>query len=104
MLTPDDVKYAFPGGFSGLNLYAYCLDNPETFIDSSGNFPNLIAKVAEGVVVVGIGFFLGVTYRAITPLRATAVATLSSSIGALLFTPGEIIEMIIEYNPSEKYL
>lgn len=110
MLTPDDVNYAHLGGLSGLNLYAYCLENPESFIDSSGNWPHWVGvavrfmavtmlmigayylgdmTIAGALAEVGLGIILGLDFCAITPGRATVAAGLSGSVGALIATPGD---------------
>ena len=101
MITPDDAAYAFPGGLSGLNLYAYCLDNPETFEDISGNFPSWIRAAGHflssvctvsgavgGAVTAALGVSLGRYFNAIDPFRATAVAAFSSAAGAFISAGG----------------
>lgn len=111
MLTPDDVNYAHLGGLSGLNLYAYCLENPETFIDSSGNWPHWVGvavriaavgtltagayalgypTMASYIAELGLGIILGKEFCAITPERATAAAGLSGAVSAFIGTPGDV--------------
>lgn len=38
-LNADDISYLDPSTIRGLNLYAYCFNNPVMFSDSSGNIP-----------------------------------------------------------------
>ncbi len=108
MITPDDAAYAFPGGLSGLNLYAYCLDNPETFEDISGNFPSWIRAAGHflssvctvsgavgGAVTAALGVSLGRYFNAIDPFRATAVAAFSSAAGAFISAGGGVGERLI---------
>ncbi len=94
MITSDDAAFA-SAEMSGLNLYAYCLDNPEAFRDVSGNFPEWLIKAGEAIVVAGTGGLLGFFYKAITPLRAAAAAATSSAVGALLFTNGGLNERLL---------
>lgn len=108
MITPDDAAYAFPGGLSGLNLYAYCLDNPETFEDVSGNFPSWIRAAGHflssvctvsgavgGAVTAALGVSLGGYFNAIDPFRATAVAAFSGAAGAFISAGGGVRERLI---------
>ena len=39
-ITIDDISYLAPDIINGLNLYAYCGNNPIAYIDSTGNSPN----------------------------------------------------------------
>lgn len=94
MITSDDAVFA-SAEMSGLNLYAYCLDNPEAFRDVSGNFPAWLIKAGEAIVVAGTGGLLGFAYSAITPLRAAAAAATSSAVGAMLFTNGGFHERLL---------
>ena len=108
MITPDDAAYAFPGGLSGLNLYAYCLDNPETFEDVSGNFPSWIRAAGHflssvctvsgavgGAVTAALGVSLGWYFNAIEPFRATAVAAFSGAAGAFISAGGSVGDRLI---------
>ena len=37
-ITIDDISYLAPDTINGLNLYAYCLNNPVTYFDETGRF------------------------------------------------------------------
>ena len=41
-LTADSIDYLDPASIVGLNLYAYCYNDPVNFVDPSGCFPWLI--------------------------------------------------------------
>ena len=41
-LNRDSVSYAAPEKIDGLNLYAYCLNNPVEYVDPTGHFPFVI--------------------------------------------------------------
>ena len=55
-LSPDSVEYLDPETINGLNLYAYCGNNPIAFVDPSGH-----AVVSIGAIIVGaiIGACIG---------------------------------------------
>ena len=36
-ISPDDVSYLDPSSINGLNLYAYCANNPVMYVDPSGH-------------------------------------------------------------------
>ena len=38
-MTIDDISYLDPESINGLNLYAYCLNNPVMYVDASGTSP-----------------------------------------------------------------
>ena len=56
-ISPDDVSYLDPETINGLNLYAYCLNNPINYYDPDGHWamPNWLKWVIGGVVIVGLG-------------------------------------------------
>ena len=51
-ISADDISYLAPESINGLNLYAYCLDNPIKYIDFLGYFAITIS------ILVGLGIFL----------------------------------------------
>ena len=51
-ISPDDTEYLDPEKLDGLNLYAYCLNNPVMYVDPDGNFVwFIVAAFAVGFVV-----------------------------------------------------
>ena len=44
-LNEDLVSYLEPETIGGINLYAYCLNDPVNYIDPSGHFPALLLSV-----------------------------------------------------------
>lgn len=51
-ISPDDTEYLDPEKLDGLNLYAYCLNNPVMYVDPDGNFVwFIVAAFAIGFVV-----------------------------------------------------
>ena len=62
-ISPDSTEYLDPESVNGLNLYAYCYNDPVNFSDPSGNFAisltmlGLIAGAAIGATVGGIAAY-----------------------------------------------
>ena len=54
-ITIDDISYLAPDTINGLNLYAYCLNNPVSFVDYSGQNPAVIAGAAGAT---GLGLLI----------------------------------------------
>ena len=57
-ISQDDVSYLDPEHINGLNLFAYCGNNPVSYIDSDGQSPKwwqwLLFGIGAAVVVVAI--------------------------------------------------
>ena len=64
-ISPDDTSYLDPESVNGLNLYAYCNNDPVNYADPSGNFAIsigfLVASMAIGAVI-GAGVSGGIAY------------------------------------------
>ena len=59
-ISQDDVSYLAPEHLSGLNLYAYCGNNPITYRDDSGNtWYDTLWKSITTTVGAGLGFLVG---------------------------------------------
>ena len=53
-ITIDDISYLDPDAINGLNLYAYCGNNPVIMVDTSGNFA--ISTILIGCLIAfGVG-------------------------------------------------
>jgi len=50
----DSIDYADPESINGLNLYCYCLNNPISCVDPSGNLPQWAKWLIGGIVIAGL--------------------------------------------------
>ena len=69
-LNRDNVNYLEPESIHGLNLYAYCNNNPVMFADPSGNEPKWLQVAAWIGLSVGVVLCIG------------AIAILGAGVGA----------------------
>ena len=60
-ISPDTLDYLDPETAHGLNLYAYCGDDPVNFADPSGHLPFFILTAIIGAVI-GVGITAAVDY------------------------------------------
>ena len=69
-ITIDDISYLDPETINGLNLYAYCGNNPVMNIDPNGNWkmPNWLKWLIGGVAFVGAVVLTVVTGGALAPV------------------------------------
>ncbi len=56
-ISPDNIDYLEPTSFSGLNLYAYCGNDPVNYYDPSGTV--LISSTIIILSLIGIGALAG---------------------------------------------
>ena len=49
-ISPDSIEYLDPNSINGLNLYAYCGNNPVNRFDPSGHFP-ITAMLITGLIM-----------------------------------------------------
>ena len=54
-VTIDGIAYADPESINGLNLYAYCGNNPVMNVDETGTMPNWLKWLIGGLVIIGLG-------------------------------------------------
>ena len=54
-VTIDGIAYADPESINGLNLYAYCGNNPVMNVDPTGTMPNWLKWLLGGLVIIGLG-------------------------------------------------
>ena len=52
-LNADDISYLDPHTVNGLNLYAYCVNNPVMYVDAFGTAPKWWEWLISGLAVVG---------------------------------------------------
>lgn len=52
-ISMDDINYLDPETIGGVNLYAYCLNNPVMYVDPSGHLPKWTAWLISGTALVG---------------------------------------------------
>ena len=57
-ISPDDTAYLDPDTPIGLNLYAYCNNDPVNYADPSGHFP-VLAVILGLTALVGMGLTIG---------------------------------------------
>ena len=65
-ISPDDISYLDPETIGGLNLYAYCLNNPVMYVDPNGHSPvwwnpfSWFDNVSNiGKIIIGAVAFIG---------------------------------------------
>ena len=59
-ISPDDVDYIDPEVINGLNLYAYCGNNPVMNIDPTGHSAVIIGLIIGAIIGVVVGFGVAV--------------------------------------------
>ena len=90
-ISPDDTAYLDPETPNGLNLYAYCNNDPVNYSDPSGHSAFLIAMsilAVSGLITTGIG--LATDNNLVTAIGLTAVAVpalISGGLAISLLTP-----------------
>ena len=60
-ISPDSIEYINPETINGLNLYAYCGNNPVMNVDPNGN-----AFLSFLLISLGVGAFIGGTVAGVT--------------------------------------
>ncbi len=60
-INADDISYLDPETINGLNLYAYCRNNPIRFKDEMGRFPNSDSDAYE-LLAAALEFSIGFVY------------------------------------------
>ena len=91
-ISPDDTSYLDPDTPSGLNLYAYCNNDPVNFSDPSGHFP-VLAVILGLSAVIGMGLTIGgvaSNNNTLTAIGLTMVAIpalISGGMAISLLTP-----------------
>jgi len=89
-MTIDDISYLAPDSINGLNLYAYCGNNPIVHVDTNGNAWYefwkwdwaSIGKIAAGVAIVA-GLVVGSVFTGGTLSVVLAGAAIGAGAGFL---------------------
>lgn len=74
-LTTDDVEYIDQKTISGLNLYAYCLNDPIMYKDNSGHYPewatfsNLFEGTSTALQLMLNGAYIGGYFSVVNAVR-----------------------------------
>ena len=72
-ISPDASEYIDPETPNGLNLYAYCYNDPVNYADPSGHAPEWLKNLLTGVgIVIGTALFV------------TAIIASAGTVGALV--------------------
>ena len=67
-INADDVSYINPEIINGLNLYAYCFNDPVNAIDEAGNMPNWLKWLIGGLAFVGAVALTVLSGGSLTPV------------------------------------
>ena len=89
-LNADDISYIQPTDINGLNLFAYCYNNPIMYLDYTGHFP-LLALILGLVAVTGLGLTIGGVAsdnNTLTAIGLTMVAVPSLISGGMAIAAG----------------
>ena len=98
-INADTLYYLDPKSINGLNLYAYCLNNPILFTDSTGHFITSATLLTAAIIGAIAGAIIGASAGAIKAKRkgdnvfvgavggffAGAIAGAGAGIGAVFF-------------------
>ena len=80
-ISPDSTEYIDSENPNGLNLYAYCCNDPINYADPSGHAPKWLQGLAIGLAIVGAVLVVG----AVTVLTC-GVGTLAGTLaGAVIY-------------------
>ena len=93
-INADDVSYLDPETIHGLNLYAYCLNNPVMYVDPVGHFAIstfLITIAISSVVLWGLSEIFGAQVAGGISSVAGGGSAISTGISLFAFGPWGVI-------------
>ena len=79
-ISPDNFDYLQPESITGLNLYAYCMNDPINFADPSGHMPKWAQWVVGGLAIAGL--------VVATVLTCGVAGAGAAAVGAAMLTGG----------------
>ncbi len=89
-ISPDDISYLDPESIGGLNLYAYCLNNPVMYADPTGHFAisTFLISLAIGTLISwGLSEIFGSQIAGGISSTVSGGAAIYTGIGLLSFGP-----------------
>ncbi len=88
-ISPDSIEYLDSNNINGMNLYAYCGNNPVNYVDPDGHMPKWAQWLVGGLIVVGTIALAAVTFGAGAAIGVAASAVISGTMGVMTAQPGE---------------
>ena len=79
-ISPDSIEYLDPQSINGLNLYAYCMNNPIMYSDPSGHMPEWLSTTLK--IIGGVAIIAGCVVGSIFTGGALSVVLAGAAIGA----------------------
>ena len=58
-INADDISYIQPTEINGLNLFAYCGNNPVMYVDSVGTSPKWWQAILIGIGIIAVAALVG---------------------------------------------
>ena len=89
-ISPDSIEYLDPETIGGLNLYAYCLNNPVMYVDPTGHFAIstfLISLAIGSLISWGLSEIFGFQIAGGISSTVSGGAAIYTGIGLLSFGP-----------------
>ena len=76
----DSINYVDPESINGLNLYAYCGNNPIMYIDESGHLPKWLGTTLK--ILAGVAIVAGLAVASVATGGTVSVILAGAAIGA----------------------